>query len=304
MNKFTAVLVSIASILVIIGAVLSGVKTAFPSVFYRWTRQISAPPRRLPPPITGEGNKVSIESLMQIGNDGTSLALTYTTMDAIPYLPGSTSFDDDIVDNRVAAAECEERQRKLNEALNPCRVEPTFSHPVRRSDGLSRYLARYAANAILISPAGKTNILFDHAVAVIHGEFVRGTTTDYLAMSYADKDTNGDGRLTREDQLKLAVLNLTTLALRTIELPGSLVEMQSVLGRRDNFVFMVASGPDVKGRFNLIVKPTKAVSVNFQTGAITDAIDAETIAALQKQFDALPKTAPGAVSLIVEPDSD
>ena len=298
MGRITSFVLTTTALFVTLSLAALWLLFLFPVTFYRTTRQIesSGPARPQIPVITGKAGQVSIESLFQIRSDGVLLAVAYPTFGELRRAPSIViPSDTGFLDRRAAALACEKNQTAGTDQ-DVCRIEPTFSKDATRR-GYGRLGDRNPENAILVFPSGKPRALFDKSVSIPHGEFVRGANTDYLAMSYLDTDTDKDQRLTRSDQQKLAVLDLSTLEMKKIALPGSLVEMQSILGRNDSFGFMISNDTDGNGRYDAGVEPLSVVNVDFRSGAVTPAIDDATIAMLQEQFDAMAKQMPAGMGV-------
>lgn len=228
---------------------------------------------------TDHPNRASLNELIQLRPDGTALALAFSTPKiARRYYFGTDSF---ISDNRDQARECLKKQASQHPP-DVCQYGSQFS---RENSILSDRFAYYAKNAVLLLANGQNEILFDTPVTILHGEFAVGSSNDYLVMSYVDEDTSKDGKLDTLDRQKLAVLSLATLKLSKIALPGSLSQLQSIVGDGDTFQFTSVTDVDNDGKFDPRVEPERLFSVDFATGKVTPIISEETVGKLQKQLD-------------------
>jgi len=146
--------------------------------------------------------------------------------------------------------------------------------------------ANFANNLVLRnSERGSQRILFDKKVAIISLLLNSNIELPGVAVAYADKDTDKNGKLTAHDAIKITHFDFKQSAQNDLQFDGKFISFDQSSAEDDIFRFRAYQDLDSSGEMEANFEPVQVYEVSFLSGSVAPALSAEVIENLQSIID-------------------
>ena len=256
--------------------------------------------------------------LMSIVLSGIILASGYMLIQAISWEIESHNNETDQIKRTINAGDTlNEHGQKLrlhsvsynavisHKTWGPWSIVPiqhaTLGEPVPLDEGQLGYLNSSApmlknqfANNVVLRNQGSHNesILFDKKVAIASYLALHNQEIPSLAIAYADEDTNGDGKISPSDELKVRYFRFGKGKGINLSFDGTLHSYSRSQNDQSTFHLTVFIDSNKNSTLEENFETAALYEVNIETGVVSKALNENTVTQLQSILDGVNTSKP------------